>query len=57
MTVAQLIAKLQAMIAVDPSIADVLVSAEGCDCYGDAKDARDIDDGGDRRILIAREVR
>jgi hypothetical protein len=54
MTVRELIAKLEAMIAADPSVADVKVSSEGCDCYGDAVDVRDTNDGGDRRILIAR---
>ena len=54
MTVRELIAKLEIMISSDPSVADVQVIAEGCDCYGDAVDARDVVDGDERRILIAR---
>lgn len=52
MTVAEMIAKLQAMIAADPSVAELPVDSEGCDCTEEAVDVREY--GPNRRVLVAR---
>jgi hypothetical protein len=35
-TVAKLIEELQALVAEDPAVAELVVLAEGCDCTGEA---------------------
>ena len=71
MTVRDLIAKLQRMVATDPAIGEYAVGAEGCDCYGLAVDVKiergqtvgNIDGGeafgNDKSpyVLVAREPR
>lgn len=52
MTVREMMSKLQTMIDVDPSVADLEVDADGCDCIGDALDVRI---NGDR-MLVARDL-
>ncbi len=59
MTVAEMITKLGAMIAADPSVASMQVDAEGCDCIELALDVYvhpDWQDPGIRRLLVARSM-
>lgn len=53
MTVREMMAKLSAMIAVDPSVADMEVDSDGCDCIDSAEDVRI--QIGTRRILVDRD--
>lgn len=56
MTVADLIAKLQALVDADASTAQLPVLAEGCDCDGDAVDAFVFAYGVGRAVLVARQA-
>lgn len=57
MKVSELIVALTALVESDPTVADLDVSADGCDCYGDAVEVRVQDGGrdGGRFVLVARE--
>jgi len=60
MTVRELITKLDLIILQDPTIADLEVDADGCDCIEPAVDVREhgMDPSGRRarRVLIARQA-
>lgn len=58
MTVAELIAKLQAMVTADPSVAELEVDADGGTSCEPVEDVRETTHGyqpGERRVFVARD--